>query len=268
MTYDFFNTSHLAFGPKITSAFNSLGQLEAAATANLDILFKRLEYYTDISGKNYRVPQPSKETDPCRTAELFDLLDDKVMLIKEMSYKENLFTFRANYFLPTNKKITVMVGTQEMVAGDEYFVYCELATTNTATGKVCEFRKTTDNATGTLLFKVEINPDGIPVMSELNPNIMIKPTDYFNHYEAIVNKETVGDGTYTATGYECWAFVGNINAGEVRVNGATIMRYRADSDIQYNHTIVYLKPDDVVTGNITRGVRLYYKPRTDRVGGV
>ena len=76
MSYDFFNTSNLAFGAKITSAFRQLFASTEQARDNIQSVLDRQAIYSDYLFKNYIVGQPTIKTNPCRTNEILNLVKD------------------------------------------------------------------------------------------------------------------------------------------------------------------------------------------------
>lgn len=76
MSYDFFNTSNLAFGAKITSAFRQLFASTEQARDNIQSVLDRQAIYSDYLFKNYIVGQPTTKTNPCRTNEILNLVKD------------------------------------------------------------------------------------------------------------------------------------------------------------------------------------------------
>ena len=71
MTFDFFNTSDLAFGGKLTSAFKQLFNKCKQAEDNIDSVLEKQAIYSDYFFKNYIVGEPTNATQPCRTNEIF-----------------------------------------------------------------------------------------------------------------------------------------------------------------------------------------------------
>ena len=67
MTFEFFNTSNLAFGSKLTSAFKTLDDMAQRSSNNINTLLSDLEFYEQYLDRNYRVPAPTTGTMAART---------------------------------------------------------------------------------------------------------------------------------------------------------------------------------------------------------
>lgn len=74
MTYDYFNTSYLAFGDKLKKAFKSLGGLLDNGYNNVDSLSTQLSFIGSYLNKNYQVSNPNSEEDPCNCETIYKLL--------------------------------------------------------------------------------------------------------------------------------------------------------------------------------------------------
>lgn len=88
MSYDFFNTSNLAFGAKITSAFRQLFSSAKQAEDNIQSVLDRQAIYSDYVFKNYIVGQPTTKTNPCRSNEILNLIKD-LGFIKDLTITLN-----------------------------------------------------------------------------------------------------------------------------------------------------------------------------------
>ena len=56
MTFNFFNTSRLAFGSKLTAAFKQLNNMMDNSLEAVDRALSDLDYYQQYINKNYRFP--------------------------------------------------------------------------------------------------------------------------------------------------------------------------------------------------------------------
>lgn len=74
MTYDYFNTSYLAFGDKLKKAFKSLGSLLDNGYKKVDSLSMQLSFIGNYLDKNYQVINPNNEDDPCNCDTIYKLL--------------------------------------------------------------------------------------------------------------------------------------------------------------------------------------------------
>ena len=77
MTFDFFNTSDLAFGGKLTSAFKQLFNKCKQAEDNIDSVLEKQSIYSDYFFKNYIVGEPTNASNPCRTNEILNIIKNK-----------------------------------------------------------------------------------------------------------------------------------------------------------------------------------------------
>lgn len=74
MTFDYFNTSYLAFGDKLKKAFKSLGGLLDNGYKKADSLSAQLSFVGSYLNKNYQVANPNDEDDPCNCETIYKLL--------------------------------------------------------------------------------------------------------------------------------------------------------------------------------------------------
>ena len=74
MTYDYFNTSYLAFGDKLKKAFKSLGSLLDNGYKKVDSLSSQLSFVGNYLDKNYQVVYPTGEDNPCNCETIYKLL--------------------------------------------------------------------------------------------------------------------------------------------------------------------------------------------------
>ena len=122
MSYDFFNPTDLAFGQKLTAAFISLNNLANAAASNLEDVYKNQEFYADYIGKNYPVSKPRKLGDPCRTDELYNLVNDHFMRITNLKKNDDGKLFiEAHLFNQRTNRMTHLTGTTDLEEGYIYY---------------------------------------------------------------------------------------------------------------------------------------------------
>lgn len=120
MTYNFFNTSLLAFGKKLTSAFKSLNDLLKVAQDNVEQVLQDLRIFKPYGNKNYKVPTPSGGDRPCRTDELYNLINQPYYF-EQFEYKDGTLTISGIAFNRSTKRITSFVGSTEITAGSIYY---------------------------------------------------------------------------------------------------------------------------------------------------
>ena len=125
MSYDFFNTSNLAFGAKITSAFRQLFASTQQARDNIQSVLDRQAIYSDYLFKNYIVGQPTAKTNPCRTNEILNLIKDlgfiKKLIITLNGIGENVadsVLVDANIYNKSYNINTRITGSRTLTASD------------------------------------------------------------------------------------------------------------------------------------------------------
>lgn len=74
MSFDYFNTSYLAFGNKLKKAFTSLGGLLDNGYKKADSLSTQLSFIGNYLNKNYQVADPNSWDDPCNCKTIYKLL--------------------------------------------------------------------------------------------------------------------------------------------------------------------------------------------------
>lgn len=254
MSFDFFNPSNLAFGSKLTAAFTQLNSLADAAEENLAKVFEIQDTLSQFDKKNYIVPKPSKPASPCRTNEIFDLLNDVSTIINKLEYKEGRLTIDLNIFNRTNNRITKATGSTSKTKG---FCYVKPATSNQKPNREITFTDDLDFSSGNLLFQYEIDSSGNVILVGDTSNICCFPSNG-NVYISISKGESLNfkNGTYTAKEYECVCLVGYKNNIQVILNGRVILQ--GYGSMMKRHCILYLKPDDEIRGSIESGFRINY----------
>lgn len=133
MTYEFFNTSYLAFGIKITRAFKSLAQLFDNANKNFQSITEQLSYIGKFIGRNYAVGTPDDPDKPCNCQMIYDILKINPisnLLILPATNDDNIIdgiTLRFNAINPNTNKPTIFSGTIHELRAT---VYARLSTRN------------------------------------------------------------------------------------------------------------------------------------------
>lgn len=282
MTFDFFNTSYLAFGTKLTKAFRSLGGLLDNAGTNIDILKSQLSYYETYMNKNYKVPIPSVQTSPTQTKQIYDVLGSCPIVLKELRYDYTLNKLVVSLmcFNPSTRKITYANGMSDENQLKGY-CYLSFAISNDNPSTELKFigvnETDTKSVTGmTKLFRFDISltnenytqdektkgDDGGGVydkivLSEISKYIPITATNFDGHYDRMVYK--VVDETLAQTSYEAendsYILIGTPNQTNSKItvsksDGSTVT-YNGNQapSAQWNSYPVYLKAGEkVVTG--------------------
>lgn len=133
MTYEFFNTSYLAFGIKITRAFKSLAQLFDNANKNFQSITEQLSYIGKFIGRNYAVGTPDDPDKPCNCQMIYDILKINPisnLLILPATNDDDIIdgiTLRFNAINPSTNKPTIFSGTIHELRAT---VYARLSTRN------------------------------------------------------------------------------------------------------------------------------------------
>lgn len=254
MSFDFFNTSHLAFGSKLTYAFNELEKQLLIAGRNVDKIVDYLDIINQYAGRNYRVPQPDSAESPVRTNELFDLFNDKTANIQYFyyDYSTNQIKLKILLYDKNNNIITMASGSTSLRNG---YCYVKKAITNNSPNKTLSFIENKDSREGTMLFRYSVNGNNQINIVESSNDIQLEQGDECG-YSTIYRGANI-PFPYTASGYECICVVGRDNNTDIYLNGRVIARGGG-----YNmrrHVILYLKKGDVVGGGgISYGFKINY----------
>ena len=202
MTFDFFNTSDLAFGGKLTSAFKQLFNKCKQAEDNIDSVLEKQAIYSDYFFKNYIVGEPTNASNPCRTNEILNIIKNKKgnisVILNNDANGNSIATVRANIYDFTNNIVTIIqdsftiakeewgVKVNTSVAGQKklfvkrYF-YAKLAKDNMSMIVNVDVRmdkKTELEEDEFLAFIVKVNPYGEYVIDDVNPQFNILSGDF------------------------------------------------------------------------------------------
>lgn len=255
MSFDFFNTSLLAFGSKLTSVFKTLNNSAQYAIDNLNIALSDLDYYNQYINRNYRVPTPTREGMAARTNEIFALIDESV-LIKEMKVENNLFSVEITFFTTSTNRMTNAIGSTELKEGYAFVVPAD--SNNRATRNI-RFSSTSDErGSEILLFQFRIDSsNNIFLLGDLRTTLRLYPQDA-TQYTSLSKGSNI-TLPFTATEPTCLCLVGNTNNIEVVKNGTVLVKDGGETfHPQIRHCILYLKKGDVVTGTISSGFKINY----------
>lgn len=249
MSFDFFNTSHLAFGSKLTAVFKQLEKIRGEAQLNLDQVLKDQDIYSQYIARNYQVPVPSALDSPCRVDEVFQIIDAP-FIVKDLSYSGGKLNVSILTFNSTTLRITVASGSTTLKSGSAYY---EQSISNLVTGREIKFVAKNSASTGTKLFDFRIDENGYICLENINE--YIQPSDY-SHYSSLTKGSNVSI-PYTAKGYECVVAVGTETNCTIKLNSTVILAYSNAQQAQ-RFTIVYMKEGDVLSGNITTAFKVKY----------
>lgn len=250
MTFDFFNTSNLAFGSKITSAFNTLEELAADAEANLAQVFEDQEFFDQYKNRNYQVPVPLRPEAPCRTDELFNFVNDSTV-IKQLEYSNNTLKVRINLFDKASNRYTIASGETTLKRG---YAYVIPSISNEDASKIITFTENKDALQGILLFQYRIDyANNINLIGNL-PNLQLSANEYTQYKSLSIGSNITFP--YTASENECICVIGKKNNLLVKLNNRKIIEGHGHDNVR--HAILYLKEGDVVSGNLTSGFKIKY----------
>lgn len=243
MSFDFFNTSHLAFGSKLTQAFTELEkQLEFSkdSIVRLQDYLNAVDLYTN---RNYRAPVPSSETSPVRTNELFDVFNDKSCYIKDLYFNtnDNLVHVELLLYDQTNNLFTAAAGTSSIKEG---YCYVKKSMSNNYPIQTLSFTKTVDSSKGIMLFQYRVDNRNQLNLKNVNSIMLISAADD-NEFKNIGFDGNIGF-PYTASDYECICAVGHTDNFWCDLNGRRICQ--GQGWVSKRCIFLYLKPGDVVNG--------------------
>lgn len=273
MSFDYFNTSHLAFGAKISKAFLQLNRLLQEGEDNLQDLFQIYEFYAQYIDRNYPAPFPTRPDAPVRAKELYDLLNDGNTLRSIYLDNEGVLHVTVNLFKRISNRFTIASGSTELKEG---FAFCRDSVSNKNYSRDIQFVEEYDDGIGNFLFEFRIDSDN-------NINIVGDSYNYyipsnFDHIttmekgDVIFTNQNLSMEGYTAEDYEAILLVGygypwdgGVNPGNndqksdlhIRVNDKTVVNVTGWLCRQYG--IVYLKPGDVLNADCKTAFRIKYK---------
>lgn len=247
MSYDFFNPTDLAFGQKLTAAFISLNNLANAAGSNLEDVYKNQEFYADYIGKNYPVSKPRKLGDPCRTDELYNLVNDHFMRITNLKKNDDGKLFiEAHLFNQRTNRMTHLTGTTDL---EEGYIYYNEANSVIKPDKPFLFSEDEDGSLGTYFahFTYDKNTGQVKFFGSVS-NLGLIPYDWGSVDHLKWGKQVAGQNQeYTPTGYQCLCIKGNHNDIEVKVNGKRVFGGKGHNMVR--HHIIYVNPSMVISGS-------------------
>lgn len=259
MTFDFFNTSNLAFGKKLTQAFKTLNDLMTASENALDIALENLEYYQQYGKLSYLAPVPTKLTAPVRTDELLNTIAG-YSIFSQLQYLNGLLSVKLVRLNKNTDKILLAQGSTELKEG---YAFVTPSISNTEAQRNIRFDED-NNPKGSefLLFQFRIDSKGKIHLGGDIQNFL----NYYAYDATQYRSLSKGDEIslpYTAEDYECVCVVGQDLKLEIKVNDKVILSGRATSnrDYQIDHIaygIVYLKPKDKLSGIYGKAFKVNY----------
>lgn len=251
MPFDFFNTSALAFGIKLTSAFTQLDNLRQNAQRNINDILEAQDIFQEVIGKNYQVPAPVKPSSACRTNELFAIIESEVY-IRSLDIVNGKLRVDIEKLDSRTNRVTAASGETDLKDG---YAFVVPAISNKEMNKNIRFSSINDKESSeTLLFQFMIDNDNKVTIKGDYSYLELYPQD-FTQYRKIEKGSNI-TLPYTAPDYCCICVVGNVNWIEVKKNGKVILSGNGNRTVR--HCILYLKPDDKVEGSYSKAFRLKY----------
>lgn len=254
MSFEYFNTSHLAFGSKLTRAFKQLEKLCVDCEGNILRFTEDVEYLGQYVNRNYRVPVPNSAENPVRVNEMFDAIND-TFIIKELELTEDeSLVVALNYFNRITNRFTVARGSTTLKKG---YAFMRESVSNSNPASSIDFVQDKNSGSGRYLFKFRIDSNNFINIETSNESIVKFNTGDINH----INNIEVGDSIslpYTATDYTAVLLIGNMvdNGTSINayVNGKLIYSHGGTHIKKY--VMTYLSPDDVLNSTAYSSARI------------
>ena len=254
MSFDFFNTSLLAFGSKLYAAFVTLDALIKEAESNVNQVISDQAIFNEYLNKNYQVPKPTRAQAPCRVDELFDIVNDKPIYIRQIAYSGGKLKVDVGLFNRTNNRITRLKGSTGLKAG--YCYYSAESVSNTNPERELYFVDTISKVKGTILFQYRIDSSNVINVVGSVSNLFLIPNDISQYRNISLGNRVATIGSYTAQDYECLCIIGKENNIEVKLNGTTILKGQGNRCVR--HCIVYVKKGSTISGTYSEIYRINY----------
>lgn len=248
MPFDYFNTSHLAFGSKLTRAFKQLEKLCSDAEEHIAGYVEDVAYLGQYVNRNYRIPFPNSAENPVQVNQILDIINDETT-IRKMSFDGTTFECYINYFNRSTNRFTIAAGSTSLKEG---YAFMRESISNINPAQDIIFKDTQDGK-GLLLFQYRIDEyNKINIVK--NEDAVIQPlSGGINH----ISNMRIGDRVYlpyTANDYEAILIEGLFNSNgdsiNVEVTSETPVHYQAitrcggTSIRQYS--MAYLRPNDTL----------------------
>lgn len=254
MSFDFFNTSYLAFGSKLYAAFVTLENLVKEAEDNLKQVKSDQVIYDEYLNKNYQVPKPASGSAPCRVNELFDIVNDKPVYIRKIQYVNGVLSVDVGLFNRSNNRITRLIGSTGARSG--YCYYSSEAVSNTNPERELKFVDNISKVRGTVLFEYRIDSsDVINIVGSVS-NLFLIPSDISQYTSMNLGERVATIGSYTTQDFECLCIIGKENDILVKLDGTTILKGQGRNNVR--HCIVYAKKGATISGTYAEIYRINY----------
>lgn len=174
MTYDFFNTSNLAFGNKLTKAFLNLTKTTDDVYIKCQEIFDRWDAYQGYLNRNYAVPRPQEADNPVRSNEIYDLLRTEPFHIETMKYADGKLQIVIHKFNANTNRISKL--TLNTTAKSGYVFYRESTSNQSGIGKLQRVASMADGV-GIFLFQYRIDSDNIVNIIDDASDLKLIPFD-------------------------------------------------------------------------------------------
>lgn len=253
MPFEYFNNSHLAFGSKLTKAFRQLEKLCNDSERNMQSFAEIINYLGQYRNRNYRVAIPNSPDDAVRSDEIFDLVNDEI-IIKDLSFKDNKLNMAVNYFDRSTYRFTIGQGSTDLKEG---YAFMSKSVSNSNPTSEIQFVSDKSKGNGMLLLRYRVDAsNNINIVYDEDALLTFKRGG-IKHIRNLTLGEQI-TLPYTATDYEAilvegiMAFDGpSVNIGtegesiRIQTGGTNLKRY----------AMVYLKPGETLkpyseTGNV------------------
>lgn len=260
MSFDYFNTSNLAFGVKLTKAFMTLDTLYNEASANVAQVEKDQQIFNEYINRNYQVPRPTQLGNPCRSDELFNIVNDKEVYLSRLEYKDGTVYIEGVIFKRSTNRITKFTGSDTL---EEAYVYYRVSNSNAKPDTELDFEEEEVGDSDDLLLQYRIDSEGhINLIYDVS-NLSLVPYDT-SQYISMSKGETLATNSedFTSEDYQCVCIVGKENQLMVYLNDDWIMGNKESHNYVGKHNcILYIKPDDEITGTYSKIFRVNYNTK-------
>lgn len=240
MTFDFFNTSLLAFGDKLTTAFTQLENLMAETNKHLDNLISNQAIWQLYNNRAYEVPVPTKPTNAARVRDCLEILKKAGTAI-ETEYKDGQLSVRWLLFNSSGWRFTVAQGSTTLKEG---YAFISPSISNNSPYRSIKFVENESEMTSgdKKMFHFRIDEYNNVWLEDGSSDLVDYIPCDFSNYTSISDGGIVTN-PYTAKDYECVCAVGAQGSSNVYLNGKRVLSL---GDVAFRYIILYLKPEDVV----------------------
>lgn len=263
MSFDYFNTSYLAFGKNLSNVFRSLYKRLNGIEDNLIEIVNYFEKYKDIKDNNYIVDTPESEDKAVNCKFIYDCLNIEPWKIKNISVNNQILTVQVNIL--NNYKIGICSGSTEITDGICYID--TLPTSNKTLGIEIKFIASDNEDIDTtlrnkvILFEYIFDENNQLSLRNVDGRFPIEISNWDKHYNnynlelknSLLNHPTPRDMVLLV--------VTNKQSGVANVYLNGVNYYSKPDNIGVaNSTCVpiYCKKGDVVTGDIANLYQVNY----------